>query len=155
VSRNGRPLTLVDLGVPRNTHATAKMLPDWDVLDMDVLSSRCGENSAKRMASIPRAIEIMDEELEDYQTECIRRSASPTVEALVKFGEGVKEQNLQWANDRLSHLSEKDLRVVVDLASRMVKGFLQTPIQELKEELTSEPQRDVVLKLFRLESGGK
>ena len=154
-ARSGKPLTLVDLGVPRNTHASAKSLPEWNVLDMDVLSTRCGENSSKRMASIPRAVAIMDEELEDYLTECKQRAAAPTIQALMKFGEGVKQQNLDWANERLSHLSEKDLRVVADLATRMVKGFLQAPIQELKEELTTEQQRDLVLKLFQLESGGR
>jgi len=153
--REGRRLTLVDLGVPRNTHPSAAALPDWDVLDMDAILGKCGENSAKRSASVPRALQIMDEELDEYLTECTRRAASPTIEALVKFGDSVKDENLQWANGRLSHLSEKDLKVVSDLATRMVKGFLQTPIRELREELTSEQYRDMVMKLFQLESGGQ
>jgi glutamyl-tRNA reductase len=154
-ARDGRRLTLVDLGVPRNTHPSAADHPDWHVLDMDAILGRCGENSAKRSASVPRALEIMDEELDEYLTECTRRSAAPTIEALVKFGDQVKDENLQWAQGRLSHLSEKDLKVVSDLATRMAKGFLQTPIRELKEELTTEQYRDMVLKLFQLEAGGR
>jgi len=154
-ARDGRRLTLVDLGVPRNTHPSAASRPDWDVLDMDALLGHCGENSAKRSASVPRALEIMDEQLDEYLTECTRRAAAPTIEALVKYGDRLKDENLQWAEGRLSHLSEKDLKVVSDLATRMVKGFLQTPIRELKEELTSEQYRDLVLKLFHLEVGGR
>lgn len=153
--RESRQLTLVDLGVPRNTDPSAAAKAAWHVLDMDALMGHCEENSAKRSASIPKALEIMDEELDEYLTECTRRSAGPAIEALVNYGEQVKDENLRWAEGKLSHLSEKDLKVVTDLASRMVKGFLQTPIRELKEELTSEQYRDLVLKLFHLEAGGQ
>ena len=152
-ARNGRRLTLVDLGVPANTDRQATSQHNWDVLDMDHLAKRCDQNSGKRIASIPQAMEIMNNELDDYLIECKRRAASPTIEALVKYTEDVKDQNLAWANEKLSHLSEKDLKVVADLAARMAKGFLQSPIQELKEELTTEQHRDTVLKLFQLEVG--
>ncbi len=153
-TRASRPLTLVDLGVPRNTHASASEIPNWEVLDMDAIMGHCGENSAKRAASIPRALEIMGEELDEYLTECSRRAASPTIEALVKYGNHVKEENLTWAHSKLSHLSEKDLKVVSDLATRMVKGFLQSPIKELKEEVTTDHCREAILKLFHIEAGG-
>jgi glutamyl-tRNA reductase len=153
-ARKGRRLMLVDLGVPANTVREATSACGWDVLDMDVLAKRCDQNTGKRAASIPHAMAIMDQEIDEYLMECRQRLASPTIEALVRFTEDVKRQNLEWANDRLSHLSEKDLKVVADLAARMAKGFLQSPIQELKEELTSEQHRDVVHKLFQLEVGG-
>jgi len=153
-ARNGRPLTVIDLGVPANTDRQATSRHGWDVLDMDALARRCERNTEKRTASIPFAMEIMDQELDDYLVECKRHAASPTIEALVRFTNNVKDQNLAWAHDKLGHLSEKDLKVVSDLAARMAKGFLQTPIQGLKEELTTEHHRAVVHKLFQLEAGG-
>lgn len=121
---------------------------------MDCLAHRCGENSEKRRASVPRAMEILEEEVAEYQSECMRRAAAPAIEAMVKHGERVKDQNLEWASEKLAHLSEKDLRVVEDLATRMVRGFIQTPIRELKEELTGGHYRDTVLKLFPDDAGG-
>ncbi len=154
-SREGRCLMVVDLGVPANTDREATNGCGWNVLDMDILAKRCDQNTGKRAASIPHAMAIMDQEIDGYLIECRQRLASPTIEALVRFTDDVKHQNLSWANERLSHLSPKDLKIVSDLAARMAKGFLQAPIQELKEELTSEHHRDVVHKLFHLEVGGQ
>ena len=114
----------------------------------------CDQNTGKRSASIPQAMAIMDEELDDYLVECRRRAAAPAIEALVRYTDGIKNQNLDWAKDKLEHLSEKDLKVVADLASRMAKGFLEAPIHELKETFTAPHHREIVLKLFQLDSGG-
>lgn len=152
--RERYPLTIVDLGVPPNIHPSAAWLPGLRLLDMDELVARCTANSQRRMAAIPAAVKILNEQVAEYYVECEKRMASPTIEVLVRYADDVRENNLRWANERLSHLSEHDLKVVSDLANRMVKGFLQSPIRELKEEPTSSESRDLVSKLFRTESGG-
>ncbi|MDR3692055.1 MAG: glutamyl-tRNA reductase [Fimbriimonas sp.] len=152
--RERYPLTVVDLGVPPNIHPSASWLPGIRLLDMDEMVARCTANSQRRLAAIPIAQEILNEQLAEYLVECEKRMASPTIEVLVRYTDEVRENNLRWAQERLSHLSEQDLKIVSDLANRMVKGFLQSPIRELKEEVATPTSRDVVAKLFRVESGG-
>ncbi len=152
--RNDRPLTIVDLGVPPNIHPSAATVNGIHLLDMDEMIARCSANSKKRMAAIPVAFHMLQEEVDEYLAECERKAASPSIEALVRYTDSVKHQNLKWASERLGHLSPQDLKIVSDLAHRMVKGFLQSPIRELKDENIAPESRDLVTKLFRTEIGG-
>jgi glutamyl-tRNA reductase len=148
------PLIIVDLGVPPNIHPSAALQPGLRLLDMDELISRTAANSEKRMAAVPQAFTMLQEEVDVYLAECEKKAASPAIETIVKYAESIKDQNLRWATERLGHLSSQDLKIVSDLAQRMVRGFTQSPIRELKDERTPPQARDLVSNLFRMEQGG-
>jgi len=152
--RLDNPLIIVDLGVPPNIHPSAALQPGLRLLDMDELISRTAANSEKRMAAVPQAFTMLQEEVDIYLAECEKKAASPAIETIVKYAESIKDQNLRWATERLGHLSPQDLKIVSDLAQRMVRGFTQSPIRELKDERTPPQARDIVANLFRMEQGG-
>ena len=152
--RTDNPLIIVDLGVPPNIHPSAALQPGLRLLDMDELIARTAANSEKRMASLPQAFTMLQEEVDIYLAECEKKAASPAIEAVVKYAESIKDQNLRWATEKLGHLSPQDLKIVSDLAQRMVRGFTQSPIRELKDERTPPQARDLVANLFRMEPGG-
>jgi glutamyl-tRNA reductase len=150
LSGAGRPLTVVDLGVPPNVDAGER--PAFQYVDMEALVEVCAANSEERAAALPHATEIVEEELEKYEQACQERGAAPVIQALVELGEQVRAANLEWALSRLDGLSEKERKVVEDLSIRIVRGMLQAPIQGLKTELVEPSEREIAARLFGVES---
>ncbi|MFI5386739.1 MAG: glutamyl-tRNA reductase [Fimbriimonadales bacterium] len=145
-----RPQLLIDLGVPSNVQIKVPR-GDVEILNIDSLGTTCSENLGRRAEAVPVALDILDEELSRIRADLTIRTASPTIKALVNQAEQIRRQNLEWALERLTGLTEKERKIVEDLSSKIVKGMLQAPIEGLKHELTAAEHREIVSKLFRLE----
>ncbi len=150
--REGRPLIVVDLGVPANVSTAAKQLPGVVALDVDHLIERCAKNAEKREAAIPAADSIIRQALGDLAQAFSDREASGAIKALVRRCEEVRSQNLAWAIEKLGDLDDRQRKVVEDLTLRMVRGLLESPIRSLKDASFGAEERDVVVRLF--EAGG-
>ncbi|MEZ0324507.1 MAG: glutamyl-tRNA reductase [Fimbriimonas sp.] len=145
--RSGRPLLIIDMGVPANVAP----LKGAAVVSVDQLAAQCSENELRRLSAVPAALGILDEELQRFGNALLERAAAPTIQALVQHGEKIKARNLEWAKDRLGHLGDRELRVVEELARRMMMGLLQEPIEGLKREFSAQEHRQAVERLFGLE----
>jgi len=149
-AREGAALLIVDMGVPPNVEMGA--LPTGiDVVDLDRLVAACAANSEIRLSAIPLALEILDHELARFGEALVERAAAPTIKALVQRGENIKRRNVEWAREKLGHLGDKEMRVVEEMARRMMIGLLQAPIEGLKGELSAQEHRHVVERLFALD----
>jgi glutamyl-tRNA reductase len=146
--RDGRPLVVVDLGVPANVSPNAKLLPGVVAVDVDHLIERCARNAEQREASIPAADAIVKEALGDLAQAFSEREAAGAIHALVRRCEEVREQNLAWAIEKLGDLDPRQRKVVEDLTLRMMRGLLESPIRSLKDSSFGADERDVVLRLF-------
>lgn len=142
------PLLVVDMGVPPNVELGSDSV---EVIDIDRLTAETSANAAMRFGAIPAAQAILNEELHRFGEALAERAAAPTIRALVRQGEEIRKRNLEWARERLPNVSEKEMRVVEEMARRMMLGFLQAPIEGLKGELSAAEHRHVVERLFALE----
>ena len=146
--RGGFPLPVVDMGVPPNVEAGVA-----NVVDIDALSTQTAEAEGLRLSSLPPALAILEEELAKFHATLAARTAGPTIRALVQRGDEIRTRNVEWARERLSGLSEKEMRVVEEMARRLTIGLLEAPIDGLKGELSAREHRHVVEQLFGLEAG--
>lgn len=149
-ARTGKRLLLIDLGVPSNIQIHGRH-EAVDILNIDSLGATCSENLGRRSSAVPIALEILDEEIQRLRADLTMRTAAPTIKALVNQAELIRRQNLDWAMERLTGLTDKERKVVEDLSNKIIKGLLQAPIQGLKHELAAAEHREIVSKLFRLE----
>lgn len=140
----------IDLGVPANVQLQAQR-DDVELLNIDGLSATCSENLGRRAEAVPVALDILDEEVRRLRADLTMRTAAPTIKALVNQAENIRRQNLDWAMERLTGLTDKERKVVEDLSNKIIKGLLQAPIQGLKHELAAAEHREIVSKLFGLE----
>lgn len=153
-ARNGRALTIVDLGVPPNVEIGP--LPSGvEVVDLDAILAGCAQNSERRLAAVPSALQILEAELGRFGAALSQRAAAPTIRALVARGEAIRERNVAWARERLDGLSEREMRVVEDMARRMMIGLLEAPIEGLKGEFASSEHRAIIERLFLLNGGSE
>jgi glutamyl-tRNA reductase len=130
--RAGRPLLIVDIAVPRDVAPAVGDLPGVTLLDMDDLSEFAARAVAGRRQELPRAREIVAEEVERYADLSAQRHVSPLVAALHERGEEIRTRELARFDRRLAGLDESQRRAVEALSRGIVAKLLHEPTVEVK-----------------------
>jgi len=148
-SRPNRPLLLIDLGVPPNVESG--QLPDgvtW--VGLEELSAASSANAGERQDAVEPSLDILGDELKRFGEALVERAASPTVAALMNLGNHIRSKNLDWLKDKLPELDERQIRVIEEMARRTVLGLLESPIQNLKSDVTWTERRSLIEELFSI-----
>ena len=131
--RDGRPLLLVDIAVPRDIDPSVAELPGVTVLDMDDLSDFAEAGLAERRKEVEAVRALLDEELERYQAATSARAVAPVIVALRSAAEAVRAGELDRVEARLAQLDD-DQRAAVDaLTQSLVAKLLHQPTVALRE----------------------
>ena len=128
--RAERPLLVIDAGVPRDVDPAVAALEGVTLVDMDDLNAYAEREMASRRAEVPRALEIIDEELGRYRAGVLGRSVAPLVASLRARAEAMRAAEVERVTARL----EPHERAAVDEATRrVVAKLLHEPTVQLKE----------------------
>lgn len=135
--RNGTPLRFFDLAVPRDIAPDVAALERVEVVGLDELSTIVAENLEARRREVPRAEQVIDEELLEFSAWARLRQINPTVMELRSFMEQVAAKELEWIRRKqpaeTAEVVEKSLKV-------FIKKLLQRPVIQLKTA-NSEAER--------------
>ncbi len=131
--RNGKPLTVVDIAVPRDVEEAAASLPRIAYTDIDGLKSLIGENLKVREQAISEAERIIAEEFDGFVRHLTARSVVPVIKALRDRAEEIRAAEVERVAPKLSGLSERERRAVEAMSRAIVNKLLHTPIVRLKE----------------------
>lgn len=156
--RRGRPVFFVDIAVPRDVEPAVGDLEGVTLYDVDDLQNVIDYNLSERKLAAVKAEEIIEEELDEFMKWLATQFTVPTIAALKKWGEGIKQNELKTALNRLGEISEHDRKVVSSLANSIVNQILHIPITQLKAyALTTEGHlyTEVLQNLFNLEVPGQ
>ncbi len=104
--RSGRPLVFVDIAVPRNVDPAVRGLSGAVVYDIDDLEALCAANRRGREQEVGRVEAIIAEEVESFTEWWRGRQVLPTILALRRRAEAIREAELRRAFRRLGGLSE-------------------------------------------------
>jgi glutamyl-tRNA reductase len=145
--RDGRPLLLIDLAVPRDIDPDCGSLDGVTLLDMDGLQRTVRQNLVVRRAEARRAEEIVEEEIQTFARWLGSLEVLPTLSALRAHGDAVVDALMAENAGRWESLSEADRDRVELLARTVVKRLLHEPTARVKG---LEPeQRHARLQLLR------
>jgi len=156
--RRGRKIMLVDIAVPRDIEPEAGRLDGVSLFDIDDLKNVVDQNLEERRQAAFQAEEIIEEELAEFMQWLSTQFVVPTIAALKKWGEEIKEAELRRALNRLGEMSEHDRKVICSLAGAIVNRILHVPVAQLKSyALTSEGHlyTEVLQNLFNLAVPGQ
>jgi glutamyl-tRNA reductase len=155
-ARRGRPLLLLDLGVPRNVEADVAVLDGVFLHTVDAVRGHVDENLGRRRRAVPRVEAIVEEELVTFLDWVKSLEVTPTLRALRERFEAVRAEEV---GRHLSRFSKEDAERVESLTRSLVNKLLHTPMTRLKafgngngEDLR---RLDAVRELFDLEAKGK
>ena len=137
--REGRPLLLIDIAVPRDVDPRCGELPGVTLYDMDDLQEVVERNLSTRTAEVPRAQEIVEEEIHRFARWLGQLDTLPTVSALHEHADALVEQILAENEGRWESASQRDLARVEAIARAVAKRLLHEPtirLRSLSEERT-------------------
>jgi len=154
-ARRNRPLFLIDIAVPRDVEASAGEIEQVFLYDIDDLEAIVHDNLARRAAELERAEAIVREEVEQFGTWLRSRGAVPTVVALRRRFEEIRQAELERLQPKLSGLTPEARARVDEITHLLVEKLLLTPTEQLK---ATDPDAvvaysDALRRLFNLAIG--
>ena len=149
-ARRGRPLLVVDLGVPRNVEPDAGRLENVFLHSLDSLDHLIQRNLKRRKEEVPRVEEILDQEVAHFHGWYRGLRAEPLIALLQKRAERIRRQELAQA---LPHFPESSHERLEQLTRSLVRKILHHPSNRLRGRGGEEhlPRLDLVRELFRLD----
>jgi glutamyl-tRNA reductase len=150
--RAGRPLLLIDIAVPRDIDAGCGELDGVTLYDIDDLQAVVARNLDTRASEVPRAQEIVEEEIQRFARWLGQLDVLPTVSALREHGNTLVEQVLAENDGRWESASPRDLARVEAVARAVMSRLLHEPTIRLRSlsEARGHASLELVRELFGL-----
>jgi glutamyl-tRNA reductase len=148
--RKQKPVFLIDISVPRNIDPAINELDNVYLYDIDDLQGVVDSNILERKKEAEKAEKIIDEEVEKFQKWLSSLDSVPTIIALRKKAEDIKEAELRDFFNKFPDIDEKKKKAVIQLASTIVNKLLHPPTAALKED--SEDRETLIATIKRLYS---
>jgi glutamyl-tRNA reductase len=149
--RAGRPLLLIDLGMPRNVDPAVRDVGGMTVLDLADLRGFAQVGLDQRRKEVAPVRELVANEVDRYVAATTAREMAPTVAALHERGELVRQAELERFRARLSGLDARQQQAVEALTRGIVAKLLHDPTVRVKDAAGSargERLSDALRELF-------
>lgn len=131
--RNGRPLLVMDLAVPRNVEPAARGIAGIRLFDLDDLQRLCCPAADTQSEALAEAHRVLGEEFGRLEETLQGHRSAPRLAELHRLGATVAEQEAAWALDQLAELSEREREVVREMADRVVRRVLYPVSRSLRQ----------------------
>ncbi|HIE91886.1 MAG TPA: hypothetical protein EYQ83_03055 [Acidobacteria bacterium] len=152
-ARRNRPLFIVDIGLPRDVDPAAGELEQVFLYNIDDLRAMISENLVRRQEQTVHAEAMIGAEVDEFVVWQRSRGSIPTLVALRRRFEAVRESELERLAPKLNGLSP-DARARLDEVTRLlVQKLLLTPTERLKttaDEETAAQYVEALTQLFSL-----
>ena len=132
-ARDGRPLMIVDIAVPRDVDPAAADLAGVTLLDMDDLRSFADAGVMERRREVRAVRDIIDEETERYLDLNTAREVEPLIAGLHSRGELLRQRELSRFAARLDRLDPESREVVEAITKGLLGKLLHEPTSRLKD----------------------
>lgn len=131
--RNGVPLLIVDVAVPRDVDPGAASVPGVTLHDVDDLHQLTEAALDERRREVATVREIIGEELERFQAERAARAVAPLITSLRDHAESVRQAELIRFRSKLDALDPEARQTVDALTQGIVNKLLHEPTVRLKD----------------------
>jgi glutamyl-tRNA reductase len=131
-TRGGRPIFVVDLGVPRNVDANAAGLYNLYIYNVDDLGEIVEQNRRAREAEIPRAESIIAEHVAKFESWRAALAAGSIVDELRGHFHRHREDLLRERLAESPTLSAEERQRLADITEELVERLLVEPAERLR-----------------------
>jgi glutamyl-tRNA reductase len=153
--RSGRPMFIVDLGVPRNIAPGAAEVYNLFLYNLDDLGEIIEQNKKAREAEIPRAEALVAGQLEKFEKWQLSVEAIAALGLLQHKLDSERRALLEEQQELLARLAPEDRQRVTQLTEQLIERILREPSRRMSEtaDFSRRLETAAVLKaLFGLES---
>jgi glutamyl-tRNA reductase len=152
--RTAEPLVVVDVAMPRDVDPAARRVGGLRLIDLDDLRAHTERGLAERRHAADAARAVVTAAVERYEAERAGRTADPTVAALRRRGEELRQAEWDRIAPRLDALSVRDRELVEAMTRSLLAKLLHQPTVALKSSAGSAQGArlaQAVAELFDLE----
>jgi glutamyl-tRNA reductase len=150
--RDGSPVFVLDLAMPRDVEPSARDLAGVTVVDLDILGEALeGAQVAQEVDAVRR---IVHDEVGGYLARQRADRVAPTVVALRERAQQVVDSEMGRLLGRLPDADERTVREMRQAVERVVDKLLHAPtvrVKELAEVPGGDSYADVLRELFALD----
>jgi glutamyl-tRNA reductase len=152
--RDGAPLLLVDIALPRDIDPAVRDVPGVFLYDIDELEQVTKKNEGERKLAVADADKIVTEETRVFRAKLAAERVVPTIVALRGRLDEICRQELEAFKQGAGPLSEEQISSLETLASRITQRLSNSLARELKdlpEKVEQDRMTEAVQRLFHLE----
>jgi len=131
-ARDGRPVFVVDLGVPRNVAPEAASLYNLYLYNIDDLGEIVEQNKRAREAEIPRAEAIISEHVKKFETWRAALEATSIIDDLRGRFRKEREALLRERLDGIEAASPEERRRIAHITEELIERVLAEPSARLR-----------------------
>lgn len=151
--RDGRPLLIIDIAVPRDVEPAAATVPGVFLYDIDDLYSTVEAGQREREAEAEHAEAIVAAEADRFAIWLKGREVVPVIKCLYKKAEEMRQQELRRLFNRLPDLTPRQRELITHMTGSLIGKMLSDPTMRLKEFAAEDEGRwyaEAVSRLFNL-----
>ena len=152
--RKNRPLFLIDIAVPRDLDPRLNDLDNIYLYDIDDLKNVVELNKSEREKEAAKATRIVEEETLKFSQWLENMEVAPTIAALRKKAETIRDAELNKTLANLPPLTGKQRKSVELMTSAIINKILHDPILSLKADGSADLKQrrlEMVRSLFGLD----
>ena len=133
-ARNGKPVIMIDIAVPRDIDPALGAVPGVALCDMDDIQKTAAAHAQDRQLCAQKAEDILTGEIEAFRAWSDALHITPVIAALKQHGEEVRKRELKRALNRMSQecLTSQQERVISEMARAIVNQMLRQPVENLR-----------------------
>jgi len=132
-ARNGRPVFVVDLGVPRNVAADAGGLYNLYLYNIDDLGEIVEQNKKSREAEIPQAEALIAEHLAKFEAWRAAIEASSIVDDLRDNFHKHREMLIREKLAEMKDVSPDERDRIAHITEELIERVLEQPAQKMRQ----------------------
>jgi glutamyl-tRNA reductase len=152
--RKGKPLFMVDIAVPRDLDPKIAELESVFLYDIDDLEGIVEANLQERQKAAEKIMLMIEKEIVEFKQWLGMLGVVPVISALREKALAIQAETMVSLERKLTHLSERDIKVLNKHTKSIINQMLKDPILQAKE-LTARPDAeqamDLFIKIFNIE----
>ncbi len=153
--RQGRPVFLIDIAVPRDIDPAVREVPGVFLYDIDDLERVVAHNLSERRTAAAEAEQIVAAEAQAFGRKLAAQGVVPTIVAVRERLEEIRRQELERYRAECGPLSQTEEQTLELLSSQLVQRIASQLARELKQ-IPERPEQEqltaAVRRLFGLQS---
>lgn len=152
--RNGKKIFLIDIAVPRDIDPQVNEVEGVSLYDIDDLQNVIDHNLEHRKKEAVKAEKIIEAEINEFWKWLSTQFVTPTVAALKKRAEEIRQKEMTRAFNRLGNITEREKKVISSMANSIVNQLLHDPVLQLKKYALTQQGHlytEILQNLFNLD----
>lgn len=140
--QTGGSKLFIDFGVPRNFNPDLKNHDNISLFDLDDIKKITYDGLLKRYDEIPKARQLVNEEVDWFSVWLKNRKVAPIIEAYWNNLEDIKEEELKWLLPKMGNVDNRTKELLQRFTHRLLRKISNPTIDGIKNIAQNLHEKD-------------